>query len=60
MIITMDIPEDCLDQFREMCERNNIKISSFNLSGPGGGNPEFKIIVETKAEGQAILDFYFN
>jgi hypothetical protein len=60
MLITIDIPEESVSAFKELCARVGIEINSHVEHGPAGGNPCFKIAVHDAAALDALGEFYFG
>lgn len=60
MLLTLDVPEENVPEFRALCKRHRIDIVQFNPQGPAGGNPRFTVVTDMRETFLLVGDFYFG
>lgn len=60
MLVTIDIPNESVANFRSLCDQHGIEIQHHLEQGPAGGNPCFKIAVHDAAALSALGAFYWG
>lgn len=60
MLVTVDMPQENLAGFRAMLAANEIEVRGFDEIGPAGGNPRFRLLVDSSRAMRALTDFYWG
>jgi len=60
MLVTIDIPNESVADFRALCAKHGIEIQHYAETGPAGGNPCFDIAIHDRAALAAVGAFYWG
>lgn len=60
MLIEFDLPEEYVEKFLEYAYLNDIEIQKINYDGPGGGNTQIVVVVDTRKGFDSLGTFYFG
>ncbi len=61
MYVTLDIAKESETAFRQLCQDQRfIEILHYERTGPGGGNPRFRLLVDGYGAHLALINFYYG